>query len=141
MIQVLGGDAHATDCQCSLAEIVITDRRGQLREGDRKIWMLHLRGQNCFEALAQAARRVEIPLAAFGEHRREEGKALDMVPVRMSDQQVAMHGMLGLCHQRQPETMGARAAVQHDQGSVVRPCLDTGRIAPVAQGGRPGRRQ
>src|SRR5439155_1608121 len=66
MIQVLGGDAHATDCQCSLAEIVITDRRGQLREGDRKIWMLHLRGQNCFEALAQAARRVEIPLAALG---------------------------------------------------------------------------
>ena len=103
--------------------------------------MLHLRGQHSFEPLAQATRRVEIPLAASREHRGEERKALDVIPVGVRDHQMPAYGLRGLGHQRLPETMSAGATVEDDQGSVVGPRLDTGRIAAVAQGRRSGGRQ
>jgi len=103
--------------------------------------MLHLRGQNRFETLAQATRRIQIPLAALGEDRREEGEALDVIPVGVRDHQMTVHGMLALGHQGLPEAMGAGATVQDDQGSVVGPRLDTGGIAAVAQRRRPWGRQ
>jgi hypothetical protein len=141
VIQVLGDDTHAADGQRPLDKIAIADRRRQLLEPDRKVRMLHLRRQDGFEPLAQAARRIEIPCAARGEHRGEKRKALDVIPVRVGDHEVTAHGLLGLGHQRLPETMSHGDAVQDDQGSVVRPRLDAGRIAAIAQGSRSRGRQ
>src|SRR5262249_17061384 len=133
MVQVLGNDAHAPDRKLSLDEVVIPDAGVELLQCHRKIRVLHLAGERRFKLVPDAGWGVDIPLVAGDEQRREEGEALDVIPVRVGNEQVAAQRVLAGGQQRLPETMGAGAAIQDDERSVRDSHLYAGGVPPVAQ--------
>src|SRR5262245_41197634 len=128
MIEVLGDDAGAGDRELALHEIVKPDGRVELFQRHREIGPLHLAGEGRLELLASAAgtstaRGIEIPLVPGGEERREEWKALDVVPMRVGNQQVALQRALAGIQQGLPEAVGAGTAVQNDECAIGEPHL------------------
>ena len=140
MIQVLGDHTHAADGEAALGEVVVADRGPELPERDGEIRVLHLPRQRPFQLVPQVTRGIDVPFVVGVEQGREEGKALDVVPVRVGDHQVPTHGA-PVRGQRQPESVGAGAAVEDDQGAVRRAHLDARRVTPVAERGRTRHRQ
>src|SRR5262249_36714745 len=88
MGQILRYHAYATYPQLTLGEVVETDCGAELCERDGKVAVLHLSRQGPFELLAERARGVDIPCVAGDEERREERKALDVIPMGVGDHQV-----------------------------------------------------
>ena len=100
----------------SLPELL--ERHGEVR-------VLHLSGKRALEREAQAARRVDVPLVAGHEERHEKRKALDVVPMRVGEHQVAAQRPLAGRRERHAEIVRPGAAIEDDQRSVVCSKLDT----------------
>ena len=141
MVHVVGDNTRPAEAELTFNQIMKTDGGAKLLDGHRKIGVLHLPGQSCLQVVAPAPWRIEIPLIAGNEERREKREPLDMVPVRVGDQQVSAHGLRSRGKQRLPETMRSGAAIEDDEGPVGWPHLHTGGVASVAQRRRPWRGQ
>jgi hypothetical protein len=89
MIQILGGDFDIVDIEGALDEVVIANLSPELIEWDGEIGILHLAGQGFTQGLAEALRAVYVPFVTGHKKRSEEGDALDVIPMRMTDQDVA----------------------------------------------------
>ena len=137
VIEVARGHADVADREVALHEVVVAQRGLELLHADREVLVLHLPGQGVAQRLAQAARGVHVPLVTAQEERREERKALDVVPVGVRDQHVAVIGRGPLGHQRVAEAVGAGAAVQDEQRPRRRAHLDARGVAAIADGRRP----
>src|SRR6185295_3313513 len=85
-----------------------------------------------------AFRAVDRGRVPFDKGRGEERKALNVIPVRMSEEDVRVDGFLALSHQRGGEPACAGAAVKNQKLAVRRGELDAGRIAAEVVGVRPG---
>ena len=140
VIEISGGGVDGTQLEGALAQVMVANRGAHLAERHREIGVLHLPGERLLEPPATAARRVDVPLVARDEQRREEGEALDVVPMRVADQEVAPDGARPGGDEVLAQVVRARSAVEHDQGPVGSVCLDARGIAAVAQsrGPRPG---
>src|SRR6266849_7554407 len=90
VMQVLRGDVDVADLQRPLHEIMVVQRGAKFLETDRKIRGLHLSGQRLAQRRADAARTIDMPLVTTDEERCKKGKALNMIPMRMPDQDVAV---------------------------------------------------
>src|SRR5262249_47237101 len=90
MVQVARGDADVIQGERAFDEVMITDRGPELSQGDGKIGVFHLPGEDLFQTSAQATRTINIPDMARHEQRGKEGEALNVIPVRMTYQQVPM---------------------------------------------------
>ena len=77
-------------------------------------------------------------MAAGCERRQEEGQALDVVGVRVRQEQVEPERPL--VREGQPKLARAGAAVEDEQRAVVGRDLDARRVTAVAQGLGAGRR-
>src|SRR5262245_38057887 len=86
MVQVARGDTYVVQGECALDEVMVADRGTELLQGDRKIGILHLPGESLLQVSTQATRTIDIPDMARHEQRGKEGKALNVVPVRMRNQ-------------------------------------------------------
>src|SRR5439155_1033181 len=62
--------------------------RAQIAELHREVRVLHLPGHRLFQPALKAERRVDVQLGARHERRDEEGKALDVVPVGVPDEEM-----------------------------------------------------
>src|SRR6266853_4582869 len=89
MIQIMGGDFDIVDIEGALNEVVIANLGFALIERDRKIIILHLPGQGFTQGLAEALRAVYVPFVIGHKKRSEEWDALDMIPMRMANQDMA----------------------------------------------------
>ena len=69
------------------------DTRAQVAHLDREIRVLHLTGHRLFETALEADRRVDVQLGAGQERGDEEGKALDVIPVGVADEEVEPDGL------------------------------------------------
>src|SRR4030095_4729264 len=116
-------------------EIVKANRGAELGEGDGEVVVFHLPGQGPLELLPDCPRSVDVPRVARNEQRREEREPLDVIPVGVGDQQVAVAGGPARGRQRLSQAVRPGPAVQHDQRAVVATDLDAGRVAAVAQRG------
>ena len=64
--------------------------------------------------------------------RSEKGQALDMVPVKMRDQDVGADGAARkLLHQRLPEHSQTTTTIGDEQGASVRTKFQAGGVSPV----------
>src|SRR5689334_7419517 len=72
------------------------------------------------------------------ESRCEEGKALDVVPVGMADQQVHAAGPVFQARQVQSKVPDSGSRVKDDMRSVARPHFYAGSISTVDHRSRPG---
>src|SRR5450631_15638 len=89
MIEVSRGDMDVANLQRALDEIVVVQRCAEGVKSDRGIGVLHLPRQRFAKGSADTARSVYVPLVTANKKRREKGEALNMVPMRVADQQVA----------------------------------------------------
>src|SRR5262249_43066041 len=123
----------------TLLELGEVDAGAQIAQLHGKVRVLHLPRHRLFEALLKAERRVDVQLDAWNERGDEEGKALDVVPVRVADEQVQVDRRLQRLREMQAQLAGAGAAIEHDDGAVRRADLRAGRVAAEARGAFPGR--
>ena len=90
--------------------------------------MLHLAVQRAVELAAQPLRRVDVKHVPLHEQRREERKPLNVIPVRVADEQVPFELLL-LRHQRLTQRLRAGAAVEDQQRTIRGPHLDARGVA------------
>ena len=104
----------------------------------REVDGVHLVGEGALERLHRPLRTDHRQSRAAHEVGTEEREALDVVPVRVADQEVRVDRAGELV----AELADARSAVDDDQLTVVGADLDAGGVAAVAQrvtaGGRAG---
>ncbi len=99
VIEILRGDAHFTNREFSLRDIVKADRRSHLRQRDRKVVVLHLARQRHFELASERPWRIDVPRVGGHEQWCEKGEPLYMIPVRVGDHEVSVAARPG-GHQR-----------------------------------------
>ncbi len=90
MIQVLCSNPDVSDLKDAFDEVVVAHGRAEIVERDRKVRVLHLPSQSLAYGPARAVRAIDVPLAAGDAQWRKEGKALDVIPVGMCDQDVTV---------------------------------------------------
>src|SRR6266516_6758054 len=87
---------------------------------------------------AAAFRAIDRDGVPFDKGRAEERKALNVIPVRMSEENVRVNGFLALGHQRGGQPVRAGAAVKNQKVAVDGGQLDAGGIAAEVVRARPG---
>src|SRR5262249_41907761 len=90
----------------------------ELIKGDREIVILHLSGERLAQRRAGTLWAVDVPFGAARKQRIEERDALDVIPVRMADQQAPAHAVSPARHQPPPERISSGSAVQDKQCAV-----------------------
>ena len=88
VVQVARLDRDIVDDEATFAQVVIAHGCAEGLGRDREIGIFHLPRERVLERFAEALRRVEVPFMARHEERREEGDALDVIPMGMADQHV-----------------------------------------------------
>src|SRR5262249_58218734 len=88
VIQVLGLDQQVADTKEALVELGEVDARAQVAQLHREVRVFHLPGHRLFESALEAQWRVDVQLRAGYEGGDKERKALDVIPVRVPDEEV-----------------------------------------------------
>ncbi len=112
MIQKLRTHADAIDIVDALGEIHVRDLRAELRKLHGKIRVLHLARQYIRQRSVRAlwtAHREPVPRH---EQRREKWEALDVIPVRVAQENVCRDWFRRARHQMRAERPRACAAVK-----------------------------
>src|SRR4030095_5809700 len=99
VVQVTGGDLNRAEVKGALGELVVADRGAELAKCHREILVLHLPGEGILQALPQTLRRVDVPFVSRDKERRKKRKTLDVVPVRVSEQEMTANGVLARRHE------------------------------------------
>ena len=76
----------------ALGQVVVGDRGRKLVQLDGKVGELHLAGQHVMQRAAAAFRAIDRGRVPRDKGRAEERKALDVIPVRMSEENVRVNG-------------------------------------------------
>ena len=130
MVEIARLDRDIVDHEAPFAQVVVAHGCAEGLGRDREIGVFHLPGECVLERFAEALRRVEIPLVAGNEERREERDALDMIPVGVADQHMPAR-RLAFAHDRLPKLVPARPAVDHEPRARSRPDFDARGVAAV----------
>ena len=113
MVQIVRLDADILDEKSALDDFVKVHVRGESIQRDRKVRIVHLRAENVAERLVQPSGSVDVPLVSRHEERREKWQPLNMVPVRVRDQNMpARSAAFG--HQHPAKRVRAGAGVDQD---------------------------
>ena len=86
MIQILRRNLDIVDIECPLHQVVISDGRAEFISRDREVRVLHLPRERLPQRLVQSLRPVNIPFVSRHIERCEERYALNVIPMRMTDQ-------------------------------------------------------
>ncbi len=103
-------------------------------QGDGEVGVVHLGGEHVLERLADAARAVNVPFRIRNEEGREERQTLNVVPMRVRDQDVAAPSA-PLLHQRSAERACTGAGVNDERSSRIRHHLDARGVAAITKRG------
>src|SRR6266481_4335815 len=137
VVLVTGSDLNGAEVKGAFDKVMVANRGAELAKCHREIRVLHLPGEGILQALPQTLRRVDVPFVPLDEERREKGKTLDVVPVRVSEQEMTAHGALARRYEASAQIMSTGAAVEDNQRPVCGAHLHTGGVAPVANRARP----
>src|ERR1700687_1674564 len=86
MIHTLRANFNSADFVCSLGQVLICDASRELTQFHGKIMMFHLTGKHVMQREVAAFRSVDREMIARHEQRRKKREPLDMIPVRVSEQ-------------------------------------------------------
>ncbi len=89
MVQVARGDADVIDLETTLDEVMKKDAGTELIECDREVNVLHLSGKRVAKRLAETGRPIDIPVTPGNKQRRKKRKSLDVIPMRVTEQDAA----------------------------------------------------
>src|SRR5438046_8355289 len=112
VIQVLCFNQDFTDAEKAFFQFRVVDAAGEVLKLDREIRILHLAGKRIFQTSLKRYGAVDVQLGSRKKGWSKEGKTLDVIPMRMSDQKMdAMRG--GAAEHVQAENTYPRAAVEY----------------------------
>src|SRR5215831_5791447 len=111
MIQVAGGDLNVVNLETALDKVMKANARSEFIKRNREIGILHLAGERIAQRLTEPRRAVDVPLTTTNKQRCKERESLNVIPVRVADQEAAPHGSRGISQQGLAEIMGTRATV------------------------------
>src|SRR5438045_2473614 len=89
MVQVARSDADVIDLETTLDEVMKKDAGTELIECDREVNVLHLSGKRVAKRLAETGRPIDIPVTPGNKQRRKKRKSLDVIPMRVTEQDAA----------------------------------------------------
>ena len=108
------------------------DLGAQGLKGDWEILVGHLACEACLNLPAAAARGVDLPEVARDEQRRKEWKSLNVIPMGVRDEEMAMGRTVARRHQGASALVCASAAIEYHKGTVGGAHFHTGGIATIA---------
>ena len=112
MIQVLRFNKYVADSKRTFFELRVVNAAGKVLKLYREIRILHLAGKRIFQTSLKRYGAVYVQLGSRKKGWSKEGKPLDVIPMRMSDQEMdAMRG--GAAEHIQTENTYPGAAVEH----------------------------
>src|SRR5438445_4114180 len=131
MLQKFCVDPHFADRKLHFFEFLDLDRSRQIAPAHRKKWDLHLRGQNGGQPSARALVSQNADRVFGFVSREKKRQALDMVPVRVSEQQCQIDRCGSeFVFQGKAQLANSGAGVEHDN-FAIRANLDTGGVSTV----------
>ena len=140
MVGAMCAHQKIADAEIKIRELLHFDIAGQLGERHRKIRAFHLAGHGGGETFARAFAAEDVQPAAGFINRRKKGQPLDVIPMRVREEQRQIErAALEFRQQRLTEFAQAGAAVQNDDVATV-PDFNAGGVAAVTNGVRAGRR-
>ena len=99
---------------------------------------MHLTGERFAHGLVETLGTVNVPLIARYEERGEEWDPLDVIPVRVADEDMTAQAVSPARHQILAEGMCAGPAVNDDECSACRAHLNARCISSVTSRARSG---
>ena len=115
MIHVLCSDRDVAKLKVTFDQFVIADLGAHLIQPHRKIRIPHLPGERILQGLSEPFGRVDVPFVARNEERSKKGNTLNMIPMGMTDQNMATHSSLTGAHQSLPQVVKAGSTVDNHQ--------------------------
>ena len=139
MIRALRAHEHGADGEVEVLEFLDFDVARQLVKRHGKVGAFHLAGERGDETLARAF-AAENPQAAAGiVNRPEERQALDVIPMRVREEQRQVQRLFfEFLEQRLSQRPQTGAGIEDDNVIAVAD-FDAGGVAAIALGRRPGR--
>ena len=89
MVQIARGDFNILDFEGPFDEVVIANVSSALIKRDGEIGIIHLPCQHFTQRLAETLGAVYVPFIAGHKKWSKKWDALDVIPMRMADQDVA----------------------------------------------------
>jgi len=132
-------DRQPVDLMSSFGQVLVDDASRELIEFHREVVVLHLAGQNIAQRQMRFVGAENLKMISRNKERCKERKALNVIPMRMreEDGRFDRRGIAG--EQFVAEQASAGAAIEHDGPAGRRGQLNARRIAAEAVGARAGR--
>src|SRR5262249_6678919 len=99
MVQVMSGDFDVVDIEGAFDKIVIMNCSSELIRCYGKISVLHLTCERFAQGLVETLGTVDVPLIARHKERCEERDALDVIPMRVTDEDMTAQALGAARHQ------------------------------------------
>src|SRR5947199_6050956 len=119
VVQVLRFDQDFTDPEETFFQFRVMKAAGEILELDGKIRILHLARQRFFETVLKCSRTVDVQFRSGKECRNEEWKSLDVIPVRVADQEMNPVRTRSGQHIQTKQTYTC-SAIEHKRGAALR---------------------
>jgi hypothetical protein len=97
---------------------------------------LHLPGERFTQRLVKAPGAINVPFIAGHEKRREKRDALDMIPMRVADEDMTAQAFCACGNQLLTKRMCSGSAIEDNKCSSRRAHLDARRVSAVTSGPR-----
>src|SRR5262245_64003812 len=138
MVQVMSDDFDVVDVEGAFDKIMIANCSSELIRRDGKVGVLHLTGERFAHGLVKTLGTVNVPLVARYEERGEERDPLNVIPVRVADEDMTAQSFGAARHQILAEGMCSSPAINDDERSACRAHIDARCISSVPSCARSG---
>ena len=130
MIEVLRLYKDIADAEETFFEFCVMYPAGEVLKFDGEVRILHLSRQRIFQASLKRARTINIEFAAGKKGRSEKWEALDVIPVRVANQEMNAMGSGPAKHVQSKHT-NTRPTIEHERRAVLGTHFNTRRIAAI----------
>ena len=141
VLEQQGLDLHGAEIQRLLAQVAEDEVRAELADRHRKIHAFHLRGDRARDGQVALVGAIDLHLVAADVERREKRHRVDMVPVRMRDEDLRGKPLRARGHDLVGELLDPRAAVKDIQRLASHLDAHAGGIPAALQRAGSGHRQ
>src|SRR6516164_929549 len=128
VIKVLRFDQDVANAEESFFKLRIVDAARQILKLHREIGVLHLPGKRILKTTLECRRSVDVQLCSGKECGSEKGETLNVVPVRMANQEMNPMGTRPAQHIETKDTNSC-AAIEDEICTIIGTNFDTRSVA------------
>ena len=134
-------DLDVADLNAPLVQVAEQQMRGELANRDRKIDVVHLRRDQVAHCAVLVRWPQELEFVALDIERHEEGQRVDMIPVRMRDEDMRVEPALARRQDMVRQLLDAGTGVENEETALGQFECHARGIAAVAERPLAGHRQ